>query len=60
MKSFNKRQYENAISLCDKALSGSYCPDIHSLRGNCYLEIGEYNKAISDYNEAIKISPEPF
>ena len=57
---YNQEQYEKAISVCDKSLDNSYCPFTHILRGCCYHEVGKYEKAISDFNESIKISPELF
>ena len=55
----NNRQFEKAIALCNEALKESYCPDTHYLRGYIYFQIGEYNKTISDYSEAIKITSDP-
>ncbi|MCJ7617093.1 MAG: ankyrin repeat domain-containing protein [Desulfobacterales bacterium] len=57
---YNQGQYEKAILVCDKSLENSYCPGTHILRACCYHEVEKYKKAISDFNESIKISPELF
>jgi len=57
---FNKGQYEKAISVCDKAIENSYCPFTYILRGCTYHEVEKYEKAISDFNESFKSSPELF
>ena len=56
---FKKGQYKKAISYCNKALEDSFCPDTHALRGSCYTQMGEYDKAITEFSEGIIFNPEP-
>jgi tetratricopeptide (TPR) repeat protein len=54
-------RYEEVIDLCDRALSAnlsSYFTDALITRGNAYLGLGDWGRALRDFDEAIKLSPE--
>jgi len=50
---FHLKQYRQAIEACNIAMaSGEVVTELLILRGDSYLEIGEYQKAIEDYQKA--------
>ncbi len=52
-----KKYIKEALKLYNKKIKEADEYDIHTLylkRGLCYLELGEYDKAISDFKETIK------
>lgn len=54
-------RYDEAIDLCDKALQNKLSPSLLSnaymTRGNAYSSKGDWDRALRDYDEAIKIQP---
>lgn len=57
----------NAISLFNKAIEQSAVPEqlidpanIYYFRGNAFLNTNSFNKAIADFTESLKITPENF
>lgn len=55
----NSGDYASSIHLFSQALE--FCPwstEIHELRSDCYLSIGEVNKAILDINALAKLIPD--
>ena len=59
--------YKNAVALFSKALEQKPVPEqmidpanIYFFRGNAYLNLGENDRAITDYNKAFEITPENF
>ena len=59
-----KEDYESAISELTKAIEYSNEPGDHYLpvefyveRGECYFKEFDYDKAIADFNEALKLDP---
>jgi tetratricopeptide (TPR) repeat protein len=58
IESFNKRQYEIALSYFGQALELS--PNQAQLltkRGKCYFEMQRYQDALADYNAALVLDP---
>jgi tetratricopeptide (TPR) repeat protein len=55
------RRYDEAIDLCDKALATKLAPPFMSnaymTRGNCYAGKGDWDRALRDYDEAVRIQP---
>jgi tetratricopeptide (TPR) repeat protein len=54
-------RYDEAIDLCDKALQNKLAPSFLSnaymTRGNGYSGKGDWDRALRDYDEAVKIQP---
>jgi tetratricopeptide (TPR) repeat protein len=58
---------KNAVSLFSKAIDQKDIPEqlidpanIYYFRGNAFLNLNSYNRAIDDYTESLKITPENF
>ncbi|HZE13952.1 MAG TPA: tetratricopeptide repeat protein, partial [Chthoniobacterales bacterium] len=55
------KRYDEGIDLCDKALATKLTPSFMSnaymTRGNCYAGEGDWDKALRDYGEAVRIQP---
>jgi tetratricopeptide (TPR) repeat protein len=54
-------RYDEAIDLCDKALetklTPSYMSNAYMTRGNAYAGKGDWDRALRDYDEAVRIQP---
>jgi tetratricopeptide (TPR) repeat protein len=54
-------RYDEAIDLCDKALetklTAPYMSNAYMTRGNCYADKGDWDRALRDYDEAVRIQP---
>jgi tetratricopeptide (TPR) repeat protein len=54
-------RYDEAIDLCDKALETKLSPSVMSnaymTRGNGYAGKGDWDRALRDYDEAVRIQP---
>ena len=48
--------YTRALEL-EKAANAGYGAGLHYNRANVYRDLGEYDKAIADYDEAVRIDP---
>jgi len=54
---FVDKDYKKAIELFNKVIQNKVLLFIvYNLRGNCYYETGEFQKAIADHTEAIKLN----
>ena len=51
-------QLEQALADCNDALSLENNSDALDSRGLVYLKLGDYDRAIADYDAAIKIDPD--
>ena len=55
-------RYDDAIELCNKALNtnptASHASDALTIRGNAYLGLGDWDRALRDFDEAVKLGPE--
>jgi|GEM_PF-882266 len=56
------RRYDEAIDLCNKALStnlpANLAPGALTTRGSAYAGLGDLDRALRDYEEALKIYPQ--
>jgi tetratricopeptide (TPR) repeat protein len=52
-----KKDYPSAIKMYDQAVARQPTPDWHNNRGILFLESGNYDKAIADFTEAIRLKP---
>lgn len=57
---YKKGDFVGTISVCDDILSGSSEGDAYYLRGTCYLEAGENEKAAVDFGAAVKVQPKDY
>ena len=58
-----KGNYEQALADINRQLEGKVSQEYHStclvVRGNAYLSLGDYDRAIADYTEAMRLDPRP-
>jgi tetratricopeptide (TPR) repeat protein len=55
---FARGEYAEAIALYDAAIGSTNSSGLVNLeRGNCYQYLGNYQRALEDYNQAIFIDP---
>lgn len=58
---FNRGEYQRASDDLEISLElgvNTYAPElIHTLLGNAYSELGEYDKALQEHQKAVKINP---
>lgn len=53
-----KRRERKTVAGCDKAIElNSHNADAYYKRGDAYDEVGEYGRAITDYNKVIELNP---
>lgn len=57
---YKNGDYENTISVCDEILAINQEGDACYLRGACYMAQGDYDKAKSDFDAAVALSPEDY
>jgi len=61
IKHFNSGEYQRASVDLETALElgvDTYAPElIHTILGNAYSEFGEYDKALQEHQNAVKINP---
>ncbi len=58
-----KGHYEQALADVNRQLEGRLSQEFHAtclvVRGNAYLSLGDYDHAIADYTEAMRLDPRP-
>lgn len=50
--------YSEAIKFCDRALEINPYPVVYTLRGSIRYNMGDYQGAIADFNEAVRLQPD--
>ena len=54
---YNAGNYQEAIKAFTQAININPIPVLYNDRGNAYLAMGDYGKALADYETAIKLNP---
>lgn len=57
---YKNKDYENTISVCDEILTLNQEGDACYLRGACYMAQGDYDKAKTDFDAAVALSPKDY
>jgi len=58
---YEKKAYQQAITDSTQAVQlSSFKPEDYEVRGTCYRMLGDYNKAIADFQMLTKLLPEDF
>lgn len=57
---YQAADYENAVKVCDTMQALGSRVDIYYLRGLCYMELDQKDKAGVDFDTAVKLAPEDY
>ena len=60
LKLYYAKDYNGAIKLYDEVLKFGEYDGAYNNRGNAYLNLNQYERAIQDYNKAIQLNPNYF
>jgi len=56
---YKKQQYKEAIPFLSKVIdSNQYDHNTLDIRGDCYMRLGKFDLALSDFEKAIALNPE--
>jgi TPR repeat protein len=53
-----KKQYREAIALYDQAIERAEVVRAYTMRGYSYAQLGQYDKALADYDRSLALDPE--